>query len=298
MKKKKKIMISIFAAVLILIVIGVVVLAYLKFTDIESKEPVEIEDVCNVETEEFDGRKVFVVTPKEGEISNARILYFHGGSYMAEMSEAHWNFIKKLIIDTKAKVIIPDYPLTPKYTYKDVYNMVEPLYKEVVQKVDSKDLIVMGDSAGGGLALGLLEKVSGENMAMPKKTILISPWLDVRLENPKIDEVQKEDKELNKDALKVAGIAYAGDDGINSYLVNPIDGDLSKLQNITIFTGTSDILNPDVHVLEEKAKEQGKEIEVKEYSGAGHIWIINEKGNQDLIDRGYQDLIDMVNETK
>ena len=47
MKKKKKIMISIFAAVLILIVIGVVVLAYLKFTDIESKEPVEIEDVCN-----------------------------------------------------------------------------------------------------------------------------------------------------------------------------------------------------------------------------------------------------------
>lgn len=298
MKKKKKIMISIFAAVLILIVIGVVVLAYLKFTDIESKEPVQIEDVCNVEVEEFDGRKVFVVTPKEGEISNARILYFHGGSYMAEMSEAHWNFIKKLIIDTKAKVIIPDYPLTPKYTYKDVYNMVEPLYKEVVQKVDSKDLIVMGDSAGGGLALGLLEKVSGENMAMPKKTILISPWLDVRLENPKIDEVQKEDKELNKDALKVAGIAYAGDDGINSYLVNPIDGDLSKLQNITIFTGTSDILNPDVHVLEEKAKEQGKEIEVKEYSGAGHIWVINEKGKQDLIDKGYQDLIDMVNETK
>lgn len=298
MKKKKKIMISIFAAVLILIVIGVVVLAYLKFTDIESKEPVQIEDVCNVEVEEFDGRKVFVVTPKEGEISNARILYFHGGSYMAEMSEAHWNFIKKLIIDTKAKVIIPDYPLTPKYTYKDVYNMVEPLYKEVVQKVDSKDLIVMGDSAGGGLALGLLEKVSGENMAMPKKTILISPWLDVRLENPKIDEVQKEDKELNKDALKVAGIAYAGDDGINSYLVNPIDGDLSKLQNITIFTGTSDILNPDVHVLEEKAKEQGIDIDIKEYSGAGHIWVINEKGKQDLIDKGYQDLIDMVNETK
>ena len=298
MKKKKKIMISIFAAVLILIVIGVVVLAYLKFTDIESKEPVQIEDVCNVEVEEFDGRKVFVVTPKEGEISNARILYFHGGSYMAEMSEAHWNFIKKLIIDTKAKVIIPDYPLTPKYTYKDVYNMVEPLYKEVVQKVDSKDLIVMGDSAGGGLALGLLEKVSDENIAMPKKTILISPWLDVRLENPKIDEVQKEDKELNKDALKVAGIAYAGDDGINSYLVNPIDGDLSKLQNITIFTGTSDILNPDVHVLEEKAKEQGIDIDIKEYSGAGHIWVINEKGKQDLIDKGYQDLIDMVNETK
>lgn len=294
---KKKVTIAIFAVLLILIGIGLMVLAYLKFTDIESKEPVQIEDVCNVEIEEFDGRKVFVVKPKEGEVSNTRILYFHGGSYMAEMSDYHWNFIKKLTIDTKSTVIIPDYPLTPKYTYKDVYNMVEPLYKEVINKVNPENLIVMGDSAGGGLALGLLEKVSEENISMPNKTILISPWLDVRLENPKIDEVQKEDKELNKEALKLAGIAYAGDDGINSYLVNPIDGDLSKLGNITIMTGTSDILNPDVEVLEKKAKEQGKEIQIKEYSGAGHIWIINEKGDKDLISKGYQDLIDMVNET-
>ena len=295
---KKKLAIAIFGVLLILIGIGLIVFAYLKFMDIESKEPVQIEEICNVKTEEFQGRKVFVVTPKEGEVNSTRILYFHGGSYMAEMSEAHWNFIKKLVTDTKSTIIIPDYPLTPKYNYKDVYNMVEPLYKEVVQKVDTKNLIVMGDSAGGGLALGLLEKVSGENLPIPRKTILISPWLDVRLTNSKINEVQKEDKELNKEALKVAGIAYAGDDGINSYLVNPIDGDLSKLENITIMTGTSDILNPDVHVLVEKARTQGKEIEIKEYTGAGHIWIINEKSNQDLINRGYQDLIDMVNEVK
>lgn len=294
---KKKITIAIFGILLILIGIGLIVLAYLRFTDIESKEPVQIEDVCNVETEEFDGRKVFLITPKQGETTDTRILYFHGGAYMAQMSEEHWNFIKKLTIDTKSTVIIPDYPLTPKYTYKDVYNMVEPLYKEIVQKVDSKDLVVMGDSAGGGLALGLLEKVSAENLAMPNKTILISPWLDVRLENPKINEVQKEDKELNKEALKVAGLAYAGKDGINSYLVNPIDGDLSKLTNITILTGTSDILNPDVHVLEKKAKEQGFNIDIKEYEKAGHIWIINEKGNQDLINKGYQDLVEIVNGT-
>ena len=294
---KKKITITIFGVLLILIVIAIVILAYLKFTDIESKEPVQIEDFCNVEIEEFDGRKVFVVTPKEGKVSNIGILYFHGGSYMAEMSEVHWNFIRKLTTDTKSTVIIPDYPLTPKYNYKDVYNMVEPLYKEVVQKLNPDDLIVMGDSAGGGLALGLLEKVSGENIPMPGKTILISPWLDVRLTNSEIDKVQKEDKELNKDALKLAGIAYAGNDGIDSYLVNPIDGDLSKLRNITILTGTSDILNPDVHVLEQRAKEQDIDIDIKEYEGAGHIWIINEKGDKELVDKGYQDIVDMVNET-
>ena len=73
---------------------------------------------------------------------------------------------------------------------------------------------------------------------MPAKTILISPWLDVRLNNPMIDEVQKKDKELNKETLKLAGIAYAGEDGIESFLVNPIEGDLSKLKNVTILIGT------------------------------------------------------------
>ncbi len=295
---KKKIIITIIGILLILIGIGLIILGYLKFTDIESKEPIEIEEECNVEIEKYRERKVFVITPKEGEITDKKILYFHGGSYMAEMSNKHWEFIKKLTLDTKSTIIIPDYPLTPKYNYKDVYNMVEPLYEEIQKRINNENLIVMGDSAGGGLALGLLEKVSQENMAIPKKIILISPWLDVRLNNPKIEEVQKNDKELNKETLKLAGIAYAGNDGINSYLVNPIDGNLSNLSNIIIITGTNDILNPDVHVLEKKAEEQGKTIEIKEYEGAGHIWIINEKGDRELIEKGYQDLINIVNETK
>ena len=72
---KKKVAIVIFGILLILIGKGLIVLAYLKFIDIESKEPVEIEDVCNVKIEEFDRRKVFVVTPKEGKVSDIKILY-------------------------------------------------------------------------------------------------------------------------------------------------------------------------------------------------------------------------------
>ena len=94
---------------------------------------------------------------------------------MAEATSNHWEFIENLVDDTGATVILPDYPLTPKYNYKDVFNMVVPLYKEIQQKVDvSNELIIMGDSAGGGLSLALLEKISQEDIKMPKKTILIS----------------------------------------------------------------------------------------------------------------------------
>lgn len=264
--------------------------------DIQTKVPKEIKETCDVKTEQYIERNIFIVKPKNKEKSEITILYFHGGSYVAEATKQHWEFIEKIVNDTGATVILPDYPLTPKYNYKDVFKMVVPLYKEIIDKIDTKQLILMGDSAGGGLGLALEEKIGEENLPMPAKTILISPWLDVRLTNPSINEVEKNDKELNKETLKLAGIAYAGEDGINSYLVNPIEGEISKLKNVTILTGTHDILNPDVKLLKEKAQTVGVQIDIKEYEQAGHIWIIEKNSTQELVQQGYQDIIKLIKE--
>lgn len=291
---KKKVVKSVFALLLSIILMMAMIIIYYKTVDIQTQEPKEIEDVCNVSIQEYKRRKVFEVTPKGQNETKYTILYIHGGSYMAEVTKEHWEFIKNIAIDTNATIIVPDYPLAPKYTYKEVFKMIEPIYQEIVEKVDLKKLVVMGDSAGGGLALALEEKLSQEGVSMPEKTILISPWLDTRLANPEIEEVKKRDKELSKIKLQLAGIAYAGKDGKSSYLVNPIDGDLSKLKNITILTGTNDILNPDVHLLQEKAKEQGVTIEVKEYENAGHVWMIEKNSSQELVQQGYEEILQLV----
>ena len=307
--KEKIIKITVILIVLVILT-SASTIAYFMLAEIETNIlPDESTYTCNIEQREFMNRNVFILTPKNVEKTDMVILYFHGGSYMAEITNEHWNFLEKVINNTGATVILPDYPLSPKHNYKDVFNMVEPLYNEIVSKIDQDDFVVMGDSAGGGLALALEEKIVNDaednqnnennnkniNYKLPKKTILISPWLDVRLENNKIDEVQKLDKDLNKETLKLAGIAYAGTDGINSYLVNPIDGDLSNLNNITIFTGTYDILNPDVHVLKEKTKSQGLKINIKEYEGASHIWILKDNEEEkDLINQGLNDLIETL----
>ena len=230
-----------------------------------------MSDLYELKVENYIGRKVFVVTPKNREKTDKVILYFHGGAYMAEATKQHWEFIENLIDDTGATVIFPDYPLTPKYNYKDVFNMIFPLYKEIDERIDI------------------------ENLKIPKEVILISPWLDVRLTNPDIEKVEKRDKKLNKEALKLSGIAYAGEEGIDSYLVNPIDGDLSKLRNITILIGTDDILNPDAHKLQEKAKNTNVEINLKEYENASHIWIIDKDSNKEVTKTGYEDLISIIN---
>ena len=295
---KEEIIKIIVGIIVLIILIVVCTVSYLMIADIETNIlPNKNTYTCNIEIEKYMKRSVFILTPKNVQKTNMVILYIHGGAYMAEISDNHWSFLEKIVNNTGATVILPDYPLTPKYNYKDVFNMMEPLYQEIVSKVDKENFIVMGDSAGGGLALALEEKITLENSeyVLPKKTVLISPWLDVRLENEEIEKVQKFDKQLNRESLKMAGIAYAGEDGINSYLVNPIDGDLSNLENITIFTGTYDILNPDVKVLENKAVSQGISIDIREYEKASHIWTINNyKEEAELVEKGFSDLIEVL----
>lgn len=82
--------------------------------------------------------------------------------------------------------------------------------------------------------------------------------------------------------------------GMDSYLVNPIEGDISKLTNVTILTGTYDILNPDVHVLKQKAEKVGVSIDIKEYEQAGHIWMIEKNSGEDLIQQGYQEVLRII----
>lgn len=289
MLKKTILIILLLTVFIILLITG-----YFIFIDIESKVPKKLEINYNIKTEEYMNRKLFIITPKKENKNNLKILYIHGGAYVAETSDKHWEFIGKIVNDTGATVILPDYPLTPKYNYEDVFNMIEPLYKDIIEKVNPQDLIVMGDSAGGGISLALEEKLVKEKEALPKKLILISPWIDVTLTNKDIDNIEKYDKELNRETLKLAGIAYAGNSDLTNYLISPIYGNLKGLKNVIIYTGTYDILNPDIHKLIEKAKEVDTNITLKEYEKAGHIWFINNNSDVNLMKEAYNDLINTL----
>lgn len=259
------------------------------FLDFKSKLPDKIDQQIQIDTKDYMYRKIFTISPKQQK-SDKVILYFHGGAYMSEITENHWDFLQRLAKDTKTTIIVPDYPLTPKHTYKDVLKMSESIYKDTISKVENKNLILMGDSAGGGLALGLSELLKNKNIELPSKTILISPWLDIEVSNPEIKKVQPKDKDLNRFKLYISGALYCrGLKKEEKYFTSPIEGDLSNLKDITIFTGTYDILNPDCKILHKKAKNVGTNIEINQYETAPHIWIIN--NNDEIAKKAYDDLI-------
>lgn len=301
-KLKDKIGFRIAMVVFVACCVAVIFLTlYLFNGEIVSNVPDWFEDSYAVETEKIERRKVFIIKKDKETDSDSIILYLHGGSYMAELKQEHWLFFEGLLQDTNATLVVPDYPLTPKYNYKDVFTMMEPCYEKILENEQDKTWIVMGDSAGGGLALALLEKMGEKGRKMPDALFLLSPWLDTSMENQKIDEVQSKDPMLSKPALKLAGEQYGRDiKEEDTYLVDPLYGPLQNLCPIVVFTGTADILNPDVAILEQRCKEAGTQIIVKEYENAIHDFILYSfvKEDVDFGKEGYQDILEEMRQIR
>lgn len=250
---------------------------------------------CTIRKEKFAGRKLFIINRRyhnsrnvkgynnDNNVNNKKVvLYIHGGAYITNIGEEHWRIFEDITLKTDYTVIAPDYPLLPKYNYKDVFNMIRPLYDEIASRVGSNNIILMGDSAGGGMALGLTEMLNNEEKDLPSKVILISPWIDVSLTNEYIKEVQKRDKVLNYILLRIAGHKYSDNDDKN-YLASPLYGMLTGNSNICIFIGTNDIFYPDVMSFKEKIdelnKQDGNDIDLKVIlrENMEHIWVLRRK---------------------
>ena len=129
-------------AIILVVIIAILTLIVLYFfiADIQTKEPKEIDEECEIENNQFMGRKVFTIRNKQKQ-KGKYILYFHGGSYVAQVTQNHWDFLEKIVTDTGYTVVVPDYPLTPKYNYKDTYNMAIPLYKEIISQIEENEIV-------------------------------------------------------------------------------------------------------------------------------------------------------------
>ncbi|MCU7552641.1 alpha/beta hydrolase [Chitinophagaceae bacterium LB-8] len=250
--------------------------------------PQEIAAICNIDKYQLDGHNVFTIKPKD-KCSDKHILYLHGGAYVKSFAKQHWKFFGLLIKSLKCTITAPDYPLAPKYTYQESFAMLDPLYKKLISMVSSNNFILMGDSAGGGFALALAQKMRDEHENQPKQIILLSPWLDLTLSNPDIKNIDPIDPFLGIEGLMRAGKAYAGNTKPDHYLLSPINGPLEGLGKISLFVGSNEILVADARKLKALAESKGIYLNYFEYEDMVHVWMLlnlpeSKKAKQEIID--------------
>lgn len=237
------------------------------------KEYVIPKSILTSEIEIYNeaGMKVFKMCPQDGK-SEQKILYLHGGGYIHQPSVFHWRFLSKMVKETGMEFIVPIYPKAPEFTYKNAYQAVGELYRKMIK--EEENIVLMGDSAGGGLALGLTQWLKAEGLPMPKAQIVISPWLDITLSNPEIEHYGKIDPMLKPDNLKIIGRIWSGDADPSDYKISPMYGDLTDLPKVFLFVGTREICLPDSRKYVEMLREAGADYEYFEYPMMNHVFPI------------------------
>lgn len=212
------------------------------------------------------------IHPKK-KASKKSILYLHGGGYSKSFLPYHWKFLSKLITETKYSIVAPDYPLSKEFTASDIFEDLLPIYKKLASEIGAKNITLMGDSAGGGMALALAELLVEKKIKQPSQIILLSPWLDITLSNPQIDAYDAKDFILDRTVLQKLGSIYAGEMEHTDYLLSPIYGKIKRLAPTTVFVGSEEILLPDCKKLKIRAESEPMIFNYREFKGMVHNWM-------------------------
>ena len=233
----------------------------------------KIRNNFDLEVTELNGRKIYHISPKKHKRGQT-IIYFHGGAYTANFLKPHWQLIRKLVNKTGSSVIAADYPLAPEFQYEDNIEFVLSMYREVLKNHPSDSLILMGDSAGGGLALVLGQIIRDQKLAPPSQIIMFAPWLDISMSNPDISSLDKKDPMLNVQSVKKSALAYAGNENkLQDPKLSPIFGNVGGLNNLSLFVGGRDVLVSDCHKFKQMCSEKNQNLNFFYYPKMFHVWM-------------------------
>ena len=215
----------------------------------------------DVTVRDYEGHPCYILN--EGK--ERAVLYLHGGSGIHQMLKYHYRFIKRMIAAADVTVYVPIYPLAPNYTYKDTYRMLEPIYDGMCS--EHPRITVMGDSMGGNIALALSEHVARK----PDSTVLLSPFLDMTVGDPRYREYYRREPRLAMYELHRCGELWSGGDDPHDPMISPIFGDIKGL-DMTLFVGTQEVLLLDSERLRDRAKGESVPVHYYEYEGMSHVF--------------------------
>jgi epsilon-lactone hydrolase len=234
--------------------------------------PPSMQRACQIERGSWQGVTCYTMRPFHGKGANGHVLYLHGGGYVFELVPPHWRLLATLINRSDVTATVPLYPLAPEHTYRDTYPWLLALYQHLCDTLHPENLTIMGDSAGGGMALSLVQQAVTQGLPHPKQTLLTSPWLDMTLQNPAIRKLDRSDPVLNSAGMLVLARWWAGGDDPASPVLSPINGSLAGIGPLLLAIGTDESIHPDTLLFRERALAEGVDLEFIEKEGLPHLF--------------------------
>ncbi|WP_104168123.1 alpha/beta hydrolase [Arthrobacter sp. SX1312] len=236
--------------------------------------PWTLKQTHTIQEKRIDGIRTITVRPLLG-ATRSHIIYTHGGIYINELARPHWWIIAELTKRTGAAVTVPLYRLAPESSYREAFPYLVSVFRDVLTTSAPEDVTLMGDSAGGALAVAQTWAFRDAGLPAPGRVVAFSPWLDVTATNPDIPAYDAVDPMLSVAGGVQAGLWWADGDDPRTPLVSPAcapDDLLAALPRTRIYQGTRDVCMADAVVFRDRAVAAGAAVEMKVHPGGFHVF--------------------------
>ena len=212
------------------------------------------------------------ITPSE--VVPGRVtLYLHGGGYVVGSSLGHRPLVGSFATVTKSRALSIDYRLAPEHRFPAAVDDALAAYRWLLSNGNKpENIIIAGDSAGGGLTLALLVKIRAEGLPLPACGVCLSPWVDLAGTGESQKTNAKADFMLSTQKLAIFASHYLNGTDPKNPLASPLYANLTGLPPLLIQVGGSEVLLDDGKRVAEKAKSAGVDVTLEVWPDMQHEW--------------------------
>jgi len=227
-----------------------------------------------VKRDNFSGIPGAIFTPRKNVNTKSIIVYLHGGGYCFGSSlTTHKLGLTKLAKQTRIVCYSVDYRLAPEHQYPAALDDAVIAWKHIVSQHPNCNIILAGDSAGGGLSLALMMYLRDNNEQLPDSSVLFSPWTDLTCSGNTYQTKAKYDPMFTTDMPKDSVKNYVPENVEKTEpYVSPLHGNYTNLPRTLVLVGENEILLDDSRLLGQKAKESGVDMEIDIWPNMFHDW--------------------------
>lgn len=259
----------------------------------------EIFDMTHLKADGFD---YYRLVPRYG-FNGTYIVYLYGSVDMSgNITEEHWRFLVQLLVNTGCGLFVPYYPLAPTFYCKDVFRMLQRMYIDATRSYDVERVVLMGDSAGAGLALSLAIMAWKNGLRKPDQMVFLSPILDTEYFDREIEKqiIYSKTQDLNYyyslELKEYLNTYWVKDYVARTEYTSPFYEDYTDLcDDIAVLSGNADLYAPYATNFCKKAKAQGLNIRYFEFEGETHNFMIHSE--TETKKNAYRYLLDIINHT-
>jgi acetyl esterase/lipase/DNA-binding CsgD family transcriptional regulator len=210
----------------------------------------------------------------EGSDAFPTVLYVYGGTFAMNRGPMHGVIADAVARNGRARVLMVDYRLAPEHPFPLAIEDVVATYRALLAHgVPPSKLVVMGDTAGAGIALAALIALRDEGTPLPAGFVALTPWVDLTLSGGSyVENIRTGRFASDVELLATLTIDYLQGADPRHPLASPAFGDLSGLPETLIHAGADDILLDDARLLVESLRRVGGRAHLHVWQGLPDTW--------------------------